>query len=106
MVDDATDTETLRRLAEETRRLREGVASITFAWANVENAMASLLSSILKDDQGRLSSAIYFTPNTSMETRFHIVKRVFSEFLYGTAMENELSEVADKLFYKPPRQTS
>jgi hypothetical protein len=99
MVDDATNPETLRRLAEETRRLREGVALITFAWANVENAMAMLLHAILRDDQGRFSSAIYFTPS-AIETRFNIVNKAFHELLDGTPVEKELSEVGSKIFSK------
>lgn len=78
MVDDATDPKTLQRLAEETQRLRERVASITFAWANVENAMVMLLYAVLRDDQGRFSSAIYFAPN-AIETRFNIVDKAIKE---------------------------
>ena len=55
MVDEATNPATLQRLAEEARRLRESVASISFAWANVENAMVMLLYAILRDDGGFLS---------------------------------------------------
>jgi hypothetical protein len=99
MVDDATSLKTLQRLAEETRHLREGVASITLAWANVENAMAMLLHAILRDDQGRFSSAIYFTPS-AIETRFHIVNEAFHELLDNTPVEKELSEVWSKIFTK------
>ena len=89
MVDDATDPKTLQRLAEETQRLRERVASITFAWANVENAMVMLLYAVLRDDQGRFSSAIYFAPN-AIETRFNIVDKAIKELADNICCEREI----------------
>jgi hypothetical protein len=100
MVDEATNPATLQRLAEETRRLRESVASISFAWANVENAMVMLLYAILRDDQGRFSSAIYFAPN-AIETRFRIVDKAIIELADSTCCEKEIiaswSKVLSKL---------
>jgi len=89
MVDDATNPET--RLAAETRRLRELVASISFAWANVENAMVMLLYAILRDDQGRISSAIYFAPN-ALETRFSIVDKALIELADNMCCEQEIAK--------------
>ena len=89
MAGDATNPETLRRLAEETRRLRESVASVSFAWANVENVMVMLLYAILRDDQGRFSSAIYFAPS-AIETRFTIVEKAIRELADSTCCEKEI----------------
>jgi len=89
MAGDATNPETLRRLAEETRRLRESVASVSFAWANVENVMVMLLYAILRDDQGRFSSAIYFAPS-AIETRFRIVDKAIIELADSTCCEKEI----------------
>src|SRR5215813_543770 len=91
MADDATNPETLQRLAAETCRLRELVASISFAWANVENAMVMLLYAILRDDQGRISSAIYFAPN-AIETRFSIVDKALIELADNTRCGQEIAE--------------
>src|SRR6516225_7243249 len=91
MADDAINPQTSRRLAEETCRLRESVASISFAWANVENVMVMLLYAILRDDQGRFSSAIYFAPS-AIETRFSIVDKALIELADNMCCEQEIAK--------------
>jgi hypothetical protein len=94
-----------RKLAEEQRRLHSGVATVTLAWANVENAMAILLGGILQDAPARISSAILFAPN-NLETRINIVSRALEALVAENPKADEIMRLWGTLMNKLGRLKS
>jgi len=81
--DSRTEAKEIRRLMEDTKRIREAIFNMIFAWANLENELSLLLGALLQERTMALSSAIYFAP-PSTETRLAIVSATLRMALGGS----------------------
>lgn len=63
----------IRRLFEERKAFDNAMLGMLHAWSHLENNLALLLGSIVRDGAGSLASAIYFAPN-SFEVRKQVVE--------------------------------
>jgi hypothetical protein len=82
-----SEAENLARLKAQSEEIHEGIVEITMAWSALESSMALLLRHILNDEDGGISSAIYFSPGSS-DVRFKLVDAAFCE-LCGKAKVDE-----------------
>jgi hypothetical protein len=90
-------SEEMKAHADHHRRLWNGVAAMTFAWANLENAMVILLGNIIEPKLiGRFSSAIYFAVG-GLDVRISIVDAAFRELLDQHQFRDQIMEKWDSL---------
>ena len=89
MTDFKPTKEAAEKLAREGLAIRAGIASVTLAWAQIENALVMMLTAILKLHNYRIPAAIYFTL-TSLESRMNIVDAAFRELLEGRLLKEEI----------------
>ena len=80
------------KLRAQTNEIHEGIVQVTMAWSYIESSMAMLLAKVLKDAEGEIASAIYFSPGSS-EVRFKIVDYAFRELCGRSKTEPETFEI-------------
>jgi hypothetical protein len=67
-----------RKMKAEMALMNIAVAETNYAWARIEDGMLLILKEALGDNEGKITSAIYFTPS-NLETRFQLVRNTLHE---------------------------
>lgn len=60
--------------------LRQGIASVTLAWAQVENALVRVLTAVLNQENMRVPAAMYFSLN-GIDARMRLANSAFMELV-------------------------
>jgi hypothetical protein len=94
-MDDIPTKEELQAYSTELMKLRNGVATATLAWSEIENAMTELLTAILNRDDMHLPAAMYFSLS-GIEARFRLVSAALVELLHPLKKAQEKLPVADQ----------
>ena len=89
----------VHQLSEDHKTIREGILSVTMGWAALENAVATILESILGPSDKTLGFSVYFTPGNA-ETRFDIVDRTLRAVIVGSPHEPAILKEWKHLFNK------
>jgi len=86
-----------KKVAEQHRQMREGVADAILAWASLENGSVMLLANLISDREDlHFASAIYFAP-TSIDVRTSILNRAFLARFNDELQHRDFRELWGKL---------
>lgn len=86
-----------KRMGDEMRRLRHGIADITLAWAALESSLAVLFANIIRDDRGSVGFAVFFAP-TSLETRIALVDKALAARLETSPQRDHFTKKWQSIF--------
>jgi hypothetical protein len=82
----------IKKLIEDTEKLRRGVADVTLAWGHVENSLVTLLAGVLREDGAAITSAMYFSL-TGLESRLRLMDSAMVQFAEMNAAHDEIIAV-------------